>query len=54
MVLECAVLPTLSVVPHAPAYCVEPPSMSLPLAAGIWRNWVSGAGAKRSLTAYDH
>ena len=26
----------------------------LALAAGIWRNWTTGAGPKRSLTAYDH
>ena len=26
----------------------------LAMAAGIWRNWVTGAKAKRSLTAYDH
>ena len=26
----------------------------LAMAAGIWRNWATGAKAKRSLTAYDH
>lgn len=26
----------------------------LALAAGIWRNWTTGATRKRSLTAYDH
>lgn len=26
----------------------------LALAAGIWHNWLTGAPAKRSLTAYDH
>ena len=26
----------------------------LAMAAGIWRNWTTGATAKRSLTAYDH
>jgi len=26
----------------------------LTMAAGFWRNWVTGAKAKRSLTAYDH
>jgi hypothetical protein len=26
----------------------------LALAAGIWRNWTTGATSKRSLTAFDH